>query len=113
MTVNIENFFNELLPAAMLKNPEYFKGIGVKSTFNITGEGGGKWSVDASNSGPSVTQGDSNNSDCSIAMSAEDFQKYYQNPDAVGMQLRFSGKMIITGNPMIAMKVSKLFNLGN
>ena len=111
MTVNADKFFNELLPAAMLEKPEYFKEIGFDYTFNISGEGGGEWSVKASNSGPSVTQGNPGNSNCTIIMSVEDFQQIYQNPMDI-VQLFFMGKLKSSGDPMGLAKVPKIFNLG-
>ena len=113
MTVDIKKFFNELLPAAMLKKPEYFKEIGLKSTLRITGEGGGEWCVNASNSGQSVTQGDLSNSDSTITIKAEDFQKIYQDPPNTIMLLFFGGRLTVTGDPMAITKVPKIFNLGN
>ncbi|MEG4589100.1 SCP2 sterol-binding domain-containing protein [Microcoleus sp. MOSTC5] len=112
MTVNGERFFNELLPAAMLENPQHFNGIGYQYTFRITGQGGGEWCVNASNSGPFVRQGDLGNSDCSMTMSAEDFQQCCQNPNNF-VALNFSGRMEGTGNPMAAREVYRIFNLGN
>ena len=43
-------------------------------------------------------------------ISDEDFQKLVENPQANGMQLFFSGKLKVTGNPMLAMKLQKLFS---
>ncbi|MEG4292149.1 SCP2 sterol-binding domain-containing protein [Microcoleus sp. D2B6] len=114
MTVNVEKLFNELLPAAMLKNPKYFKEIGLKATFRITGEGGGEWCVNASDSGQSVTQGNLGDSDSTITMSAEDFQQHYQDSNAL-LALYFSGRLTVSSNhyPEIIGKVPKIFNLGN
>lgn len=113
MTVNVEKFFNELLPAAMLKNPEYFKEIGFKSTLRITGEGGGEWCVTASNSEQSVTQSDLDYSN-SISMMVEDFQQICQNPSSDNvLRLSFTGKLKTTGDPSPVHKLHKILNLGN
>jgi hypothetical protein len=112
MTINGEKFFNELLPAAMLENPRHFKGIGYQYTFRITGEGGGKWCVNASNSGPFVRQGDLGNSDCSMIMSAEDIQQCCQNPNNF-LPLYLNGRIEGTGNGTAAREAHKIFQLGN
>jgi len=111
MPVNVEKFFNELLPDTMLKNSKSFKEIGFKSPFRITGEGGGEWCVKAYNSDQSVTQGDLDYSN-SITMSAEDFQRIYQNPNDI--MLLFCGtKLKVTGDPMVVTKVPQILNLSN
>ena len=48
--------------------------------------------------------------DCTIDISSEDFQKLHEDPQANGMQLFFSGKLKVQGNPMLAMKLNKLFS---
>jgi hypothetical protein len=110
MPVNIEEFFNELLPAAMLKNPEYFRRIGYQYTFRITGEGGGEWCVNVSQSGPSVMQGNLGNSNLIIIMTADDFQGFYENPDTL-TPLFFSERMGIAGDLEASGGMREIFNL--
>ncbi|MBG1266105.1 SCP2 sterol-binding domain-containing protein [Nostoc sp. WHI] len=112
MAVDIQKFFNELLPAAMSKKPEYFQKIGHKCKFHITGDRGGEWYVNASDSGQSVTQGNFGESDCTITMSAEDFQEYYQDP-STGIKLFFDGRMLVTGNQQAIQEISKIFQFGD
>jgi hypothetical protein len=45
-----------------------------------------------------------------MTLSDEDFQKLLENPQANGMQLYFSGKLKMSGNPMLAVKLQKLFS---
>jgi putative sterol carrier protein len=84
MAVDIKKLFDEELPAALAKN------------------------VDVSDTGPSCKAG-SGPADCTISITDEDFQKLVENPQANGMQLFFSGKLKVTGNQMLAMKLQKLF----
>lgn len=109
MTSNVEEFFNEVLPAAMAKKPEYFKEIGQKYTFRITGEGGGEWYVNVSDSGPLVTQGDLGNSNATITMSSEDFQTIYQDPTTI-QQLYFTGRLKMFGDQMAFINAIKIFS---
>jgi putative sterol carrier protein len=111
MAVDIQKLFNETLPAGLAAHPDAAKEIGAKFQINITGEGGGEWHIDVSSTGPSAVQGNQP-ADCSITLSSEDFQKLQENPQANGMQLFFAGKLKITGNPMLAQKLGKLFSLG-
>jgi putative sterol carrier protein len=109
MAVDIQKLFNETLPAGLAKHADSAKQVGAKFQMNITGEGGGEWFIDLTDSGPSATASNPGNADCTITITAEDFQKLHENPQANGMQLFFSGKLKVSGNPTLAMKLQKLF----
>ena len=110
MAVDIKKLFNDTLPAALEKNAEDAKTIGAKYQMNITGPTGGEWNIDVSASGPFCKPG-SGPADCTISIADEDFQKLVENPQANGMQLFFSGKLKVSGNQMLAMKLNSLFAL--
>ena len=112
MAVDIQKLFNEELPAQLAKHGDQAKQIGAKFQINVTGEGGGEWFIDASDSGPKAEKGNPGGADVTISISSEDFQKLYENPQANGMQLFFAGKLKVTGNQMLAMKLQKLFQMG-
>lgn len=109
MAVDIQKLFNEELPAALTKNADDAKSIGSKFQVNITGEGGGEWNVDATATGPAVKKG-TEPADCTITLTAADFQSLWENPNAKGMELFFQGKLKVDGNQMLAMKLLKLFS---
>jgi putative sterol carrier protein len=109
MAVDIKKLFNEELPAALGRNAEDAKTIGARYQISITGPTGGDWNVDVSSTGPSCKPG-SGPADCTIVVSDEDFQKLIENPWANGMTLFFAGKLKLTGNPMLATKLQKLFS---
>jgi len=111
MAVDIQKLFNEELPAKLAQNADAAKQIGATYQINITGEGGGEWFIDVSDSGPKAEQGNPGTAKCTIALTSEDFQKLYENPQANGMQLFFAGKLKVTGDNMLAMKLQKLFSL--
>lgn len=114
MAVDIQKLFNETLPQGIEKHADAAKQIGAKFQMNITGDGGGSWFIDLTPaSGPSAKPGEPGGADCTISISVEDFQKLHENPQANGMQLFFAGKLKVTGNQMLAMKLSKLFELSN
>jgi putative sterol carrier protein len=108
MAVDIKKLFDEELPAALAKNADAAKGVGAKYQMNISGPAGGEWNIDVSPSGPFCKAG-TGPADCTIAISDEDFQKLVENPQANGMQLFFAGKLKVTGNQMLAMKLNSLF----
>src|SRR5690349_13638158 len=110
---DIQKLFNEDLANGLAKNPDAAKAVGAKFQINITGEGGGSWFIDASESGPRLEQGDPGGAECTITMTVESFAKLLENPQANGMQLYFAGKLKVDGNQMLAMKLQKLFALGS
>ena len=106
MAVDTKKLFNEELPAALARNSAEAKEVGAKFQLNITGEG--EWFIDASDSGPSCKPG-TEPADVTITIASEDFQKLLENPQANAMQLFFAGKLKVSGNQMLAMKLQKLF----
>jgi hypothetical protein len=60
---------------------------------------------------PAVPQGNPGSVDVIIGIAAEDFQKLIENPKVNSMQLFFSGKMKLAGNPILAQKLGQLFSL--
>lgn len=113
MAVDIQKLFNEELPAKISQHADAAKQIGGKFQINITGEGGGEWFVDASESGQKVEKGNPGGADVTVTIASEDFQKLLENPQANGVQLFFAGKLKMTGNQMLAMKLQKLFTMGS
>ncbi|HHH12137.1 MAG TPA: SCP2 sterol-binding domain-containing protein [Sorangium sp.] len=110
MSVDIQKMFNDDLPAAIAKNPDAAKEIGATYQINISGDGGGEWFINCSDA-PAATAGNPGGADCTVDITTEDFQKLLENPQANGMQLFFAGKLKVTGNQMLAMKLQKLFAL--
>ena len=107
MAVDIKQLFNETLPKGLANNADDAKSIGAKFQINVTGEG--EWFVDVTSTGP-VCKAGNEAADCTITIAAEDFQKLMENPQANGMQLFFAGKLKVSGNPTLAMKLQKLFS---
>src|SRR5687767_15982348 len=112
MPVDIQKLFNEDVPKAIAKNPDAAKQIGAKYQINISGEGGGEWFIDVSDSGPKAEQGNPGSADCTISMSVQDFHVLQENPKENGMKLFFAGKLKVAGNQMLAMKLPNLFGIG-
>jgi putative sterol carrier protein len=107
MPVNIQQLFDVQLPAALVRHPDEARAINATYQMNITGSGA--WFLDLTSTGPKIEQGNKP-ADCAVTISSEDFQKLYENP-AAGAQLFFAGRLKIAGNPMLGMKLQKLFSL--
>jgi len=108
MAVDIRKLFDQDLPAAMAANPDRARAVGAKYQFNVPGEGA--WFIDASSTGPSCASG-THPADCTLTLSAEDFQKLVENPQANGTQFIYAGKIKVSGNPQLAIKFSQLLTL--
>jgi alkyl sulfatase BDS1-like metallo-beta-lactamase superfamily hydrolase len=108
--MDAQELFNVKIPAALQKSPDKAKEINAIFQFNIEGEGGGKWAVDLTATGPTCNPGEASNAQCTITIQHEDFKTLLGNPSA-GMQLYFQGKLKIAGDPMLATKLQKLFSL--
>lgn len=102
--------FDTKVPQALVTNADKAREIGAIYCFNITGDGGGLWTVDLAGNPPTCKTGDSGNAQCKIEVAHEDFKSMLSNP-SLGMQLYFQGKLRVTGDPMLATKLQKLFAL--
>ena len=101
--MSLVNEFFETLPSRV--QPDRTAGMNNSYVFAI--DGAGTWTVRVSDGGVTVEDGDTGG-DCTIATSAETFEKVMkgeQNPTAAYM----SGKLKIKGDMGAAMKLQKLF----
>jgi hypothetical protein len=107
-----QELFNTQVPAALAAHPEKAKEIGAVYLFKITGDNGGTWTVDFASATPTCKPGEGATPQCTIIVDHADFKTLLGNP-ALGMQLYFSGKLRVEGDPMLATKLNKLFSLGD
>jgi putative sterol carrier protein len=101
--VSLVSEFFEKLPSRI----EPGKTAGMNNSYVFAIDGAGTWTVRVSDGGVTVEDGDTGG-DCTIAASAETFEKVMkgeQNPTAAYM----SGKLKIKGDMGAAMKLQKLF----
>jgi putative sterol carrier protein len=101
--VSVVSEFFEKLPSRV----EPGKTAGMNNSYVFAIDGAGTWTVRVNDGGVAVEEGDTGG-DCTIATSAETFEKVMkgeQNPTAAYM----SGKLKIKGDMGAAMKLQKLF----
>jgi hypothetical protein len=110
MPTTAKELFDDQVPQAIAKNPDKAKEIGAVYLFKITGDGGGEWTVDLASATPSCKPGAGAAAQCTIEVAHEDFKAMLGNPQ-LGMQLYFQGKLRVTGDPMLATKLQKLFTM--
>lgn len=109
MPQSASELFDQILPESIRKNPDAARAVGAVYVFKIAGAG--DWTVDLASASPSVVKGIQPGAQCTIEVAHSDFISMLQNP-ALGMQLFMQGKLRVSGDPMLAMKLQKLFNLG-
>ncbi len=105
-----KELFDEQVPKAIAAHPDKAKEIGAVYLFKITGDGGGEWTVDLASATPTCQPGAQGTPNCTIEVAHSDFVSMLAKPE-MGMQLYFQGKLRVTGDPMLATKLQKLFSL--
>lgn len=104
------DLFDNILPKALAAHPDKAREVGVKYAFKISGDGGGDWTVDLADDPPHVSKGAADSAQCTISVSNEDFISMLGN-QTLGMQYFMQGRLRVVGDPMLAMKLQKLFAL--
>ncbi len=108
--MDAKTLFDDKLPAVLKSAPDKAREIGAIFLFKIAGEGGGNWTVDLKSDPPVVKAEETSDAECTIEVSAEDFQAMMKDPQ-LGMQLYFQGKLKVAGDPMLATKLQNIFSL--
>ncbi len=107
-----KDFFDDKVPAAVTANPDKAKEVNAIYLFKVSGDGGGVWTANltANDGGPWVKAGEQGKAGCTIEISNNDFVAMAKsgNPQ-FGMQLYFQGKLKVSGDPTLAMKLQKFF----
>ena len=96
------------IPSALQAKPELAKDINAVIHFDITGEGGGKWTLDCTKSSDWVTSGTEGTPKMTVSMSDADFVKIRAkqlNAQMAAMQGKLKFKPMDMG---LAMKLGKL-----
>jgi len=105
-----QELFDHLVPEGLKLHPEKARELNAIYCFKVTGDGGGEWTVDLTANPPTCIKGDAGKAQCTVEVSNEDFKTMLGDPNA-GMQLYFQGKLRVSGDPMLAMKLQQLFEI--
>jgi hypothetical protein len=107
---NAKELFDDMIPRGLAKNPDKAKEVGAVYAFRITGDDGGDWVVDLTGDPPTCKPGTSDSAQCTIEVEHSDFKRMLAEPQA-GMELYFSGKLRVSGDPMLATRLQQFFRL--
>lgn len=111
MPTSVKEFFDTRVPEALGKSPDKAKDIAAVYLFKVSGPDGGTWSVDLVANPPTCVAGAVGSPQCTIDATDSDFRSMIDGGMQVAMQLFFSGKLKVTGDPNLATKLSKLLAL--
>ena len=104
------DLFDNKVPEGLAKYPDKAREVNAIYAFKISGEGGGEWTCDLTANPPTCVRGDTGKAQCTIEVAHEDCKIMLSDPNA-GMQLYFQGKLRVSGDPMLAMKLQQFFDI--
>jgi putative sterol carrier protein len=96
--------FEETLPAKLEENPDKAKATNAIYVFNLTGDDGGVWTLNFKKDDDFVSEGDSEDAECTVTMSDSDFVAMWEG-DLNPAQAFMMNKISIEGNMGLAMKL--------
>lgn len=103
----LKEIFEQKIPDRIQNHPEKVEGINAVYEFNITGEGGGVWSLDLTEGKREVSSGSKGNAHCTITMGAEDFISMVSG--SLNPQMAFmGGKLKVAGDMGLALKLGNI-----
>lgn len=113
MPTSVKEFFDVKVPSVLAKSPASAKEVAAVYLFKISGADGGTWTADLVASPPTCVTGAAANAQCTIEATDDDFRSMIDGGMSAAMQLFFSGKLKIDGDPTLATKLSKLLEIGS
>ncbi len=104
---SVKDVFEKHIPARLQAKPDVVGKINSIYQFQISGPGGGAWTVDCTQPGGKVGPGTSPGAKCTVAAAEQDFLAIVNgklNPQMAFM----SGKLRIQGDVGLAMKLQQI-----
>jgi len=99
-----KEIFEVKIPEKLKTNAAKIGSINAIYEFNITGDGGGVWSIDLTSDPKKVTAGSTGNAKCTVTVSSNDFSDIIDgklNPQMAFM----TGKLKVAGDMGLALKL--------
>jgi len=111
MPTSVKVFFDTKVPAVLATNPEKAKDVAAVYLFKISGPDGGTWTADLVSTPPTCVPGEKAAPQCTIEATDDDFRGMIEGGMQAAMSLFFSGKLKVSGDPVLATKLSKLLQM--
>jgi putative sterol carrier protein len=104
---NVSQFFTELVPKRIEKDPQAAASIDAIYQFNVTGDDGGSWTMDFTK--PEVREGEDSDAQCTVTVETEDFLGMLNNT-LNPVQAFMMGKIQVEGDMALAMKLQEILD---
>jgi len=104
---NAQTFFENNLAETLKSNPDKGKNIGAVIVFKITGDNGGDWTVDLTQTPGEVTAGAAATPKTTFTVASTDFLDII-NKKLNGQMAFMQGKLKVSGDMSIALKIGTL-----
>ena len=103
------SYFETALPAKILNNPKIATDLNAILEFQIGGENGGTWTVDASPEGAGkIYEGSGGAAKCTVICGDQDFVNIISKKSNAQMAF-MAGKLKVKGDMGLALKLQKIF----
>ena len=104
---SVREVFEHHMPAKLQSKPDVVAKINAIYQFNISGPGGGTWSVDCTQPGGKIQAGTATSPKCTVAAVDNDFLAIVNGK--LNAQMAFmSGKLRIQGDMGLALKLQQI-----
>ena len=104
---SVKDVFERHMPQRLQAKPDLIAKINSVYQFNISGPGGGSWSVDCTQPGGRIQPGTATSARCTVAATDQDFLAIVNGK--LNAQMAFmSGKLKIQGDMGLAMKLQQI-----
>jgi SCP-2 sterol transfer family len=104
---SVKDVFEKHIPAKLQSKPDVVGKINAIYQFNISGPGGGTWSVDCTQPGGKVHFGPAASAKCTVSATDQNFLDIVNGK--LNAQMAFmSGKLKIQGDMGLAMKLQQI-----
>ncbi|WP_242342738.1 SCP2 sterol-binding domain-containing protein [Anaeromyxobacter terrae] len=104
---SVKDVFERHIPGRFQAKPDVVQKISAVYQFNISGPGGGVWTVDCTTPGGRIAEGHAPNAKCTVAATDADFLNIVNGK--LNAQMAFmSGKLKIQGDMGLAMKLQQI-----
>jgi putative sterol carrier protein len=106
---SVKELFEKQMPERLKNKPDVVSKINAVYQFNISGPGGGQWSVDCTKPGGEVAPGQAAAAKCTVNCTDADFLNIVNGK--LNAQMAFmSGKLKIQGDMGLAMKLQQILS---
>jgi hypothetical protein len=113
MASSVKAYFDQKVPAALATHPEKAKDVAAIYLFKISGPDGGTWTVDLVSNPPTCVPGEHGTPQCTIECADADLRSMIDGGMQAAMNLFFSGKLKVSGDPSLATRLTKLLQMAS